>query len=273
MKVSRVAGALGAEVTGIDVSASLADGSLGVIRDLLNEHEVLFFRDQCIAPSEQRDMARLFGPLQTHPAYGTVDGLPEVMLLESTEAKPSKIEIWHSDMTFRQHPPSVTVLKGVTIPPVGGDTLFASMTAAYDGLSAGMKAYLEPLVAVHDFSQGFKESLSEPGGRERLAEALSDNPPVRHKVIQTHPETGKSVIFVNALFTSHIEDISPLESSGVLNFLYQHCVLPEYTCRFKWAVDSLVLWDNRSTQHKPINDFLPASRALHRVVSEGDLPY
>ena len=273
MKVSRVAGALGAEVTDIDVSASLADGSIGVIRDLLNEHEVLFFRDQCIAPSEQRDMARLFGPLQTHPAYGTVDGLPEVMLLESTEAKPSKIEVWHSDMTFRQHPPSVTVLKGVTIPAVGGDTLFASMTSAYDGLSAGMKAYLEPLVAVHDFSQGFKESLAEPGARERLAGALADNPPVRHKVIQTHPETGKKVIFVNALFTSHIEGVSPLESSEVLKFLYQHCVLPEYTCRFNWAVDSLVLWDNRSTQHKPVNDFLPASRALHRVVSEGDLPY
>jgi taurine dioxygenase len=156
---------------------------------------------------------------------------------------------------------------------VGGDTLFASMTSAYDGLSAGMKAYLEPLIAVHDFSQGFKESLAEPGGRERLAGALADNPPVRHRVIQTHPETGKKVIFVNALFTSHIEGVSPLESSEVLKFLYQHCVLPEYTCRFNWAVDSLVLWDNRSTQHKPVNDFLPASRALHRVVSEGDLPY
>ena len=239
MKVSRVAGALGAEVTDIDVSASLEDGSIEVIRDLLNEHEVLFFRDQRIVPTEHRDMARPFGPLQTHPAYGTVDGLPEVMLLESNEAKPSKIEVWHSDMTFRQHPPSVTVLKGVTIPPVGGDTLFASMTSAYDGLSAGMKAYLEPLVAIHDFSQGFKESLAEPGGRERLAGALADNPPVRHKIIQTHPETGKKVIFVNALFTSHIEGVSPLESSEVLKFLYQHCVLPEYTFRFNWAVDSL----------------------------------
>ena len=273
MKISRVTGALGAEVTDIDISASLADGSIGVIRDLLNEHEVLFFRDQCIVPGEQRDIARLFGPLQTHPAYGAVDGLPEVMLLESTEAKPSKIEVWHSDMTFRQHPPSVTVLRGVTIPAVGGDTLFASMTSAYDGLSAGMKAYLEPLVAVHDFSQGFKESLAEPGGRERLAGVLKDNPPVRHNVIQTHPETGKKVIFVNALFTSHIEGVSPSESSEVLRFLYQHCVMPKYTCRFNWTVNSVVLWDNRSTQHKPINDFLPASRLLHRVVSEGDLPY
>ena len=273
MKLSRVAGALGAEVTNFDVGAALANGEGSCIRDWLNEHEVLFFRDQRLKPIEQRDVAALFGPLQTHPAYGTVDNLPEVMLLESTPENPSKIEVWHSDMTFRQHPPSVTVLKGVTIPQVGGDTLFASMTSAYDGLSDGMKRYLEPLVAVHDFSQGFKESLAEPGGRERLTGALTNNPPVRHKVIQTHPETGKKVIFVNALFTSHIEGVSALESSEVLGFLYQHAVLPEYTCRFSWAVDSLVLWDNRSTQHKPVNDFLPAHRALHRVVSEGDLPY
>ena len=131
MKLSRVAGALGAEVTDFDVSAALAKGEGQCIRDLLNEHEVLFFRSQQLKPSEQRDVAALFGPLQTHPAYGTVDNIPEVMLLESTPENPSKIEVWHSDMTFRQHPPSVTVLKGITIPKVGGDTLFASMTAAY----------------------------------------------------------------------------------------------------------------------------------------------
>ena len=273
MKVSRVSGALGGSVSQLDVSSALADGSISAIRELLNEHEVLFLRDQTLSPAEQRDLARLFGPLQTHPAYGTVDNIPEVMLLESTPENPSKIEVWHSDMTFRQHPPSVTVLRGITIPEVGGDTLFASMTSAYDSLSEGMKRYLEPLVAVHDFSRGFKESLAEPGGRERLETALAENPPVRHRVIQTHPETGKKVIFVNALFTTHIEGLSPLESSEVLSFLYQHCVLPEHTCRFHWEENSLVLWDNRSTQHKPVNDFLPARRALHRAVSEGDQPY
>lgn len=273
MKISRVSGALGAEVAEVDVRSLLAGDAGQSLRDLLNEHEVLFFRNQDMSPSTQRDIAATFGPLQTHPAYGVVDGIPEVMLLESKPDKPSKIEVWHSDMTFRQHPPAVTVLKGVTIPDVGGDTLFASMTAAYNGLSQGMKTYLEPLVAVHDFSQGFKESLAEPGGRERLSAALADNPPVRHKVIQTHPETGKSVIYVNALFTSHIEGLPPLESSELLGFLYRHCVLPEYTCRFNWAVNSLVLWDNRSTLHKPVNDFFPAHRALHRVVSEGDHPY
>ena len=125
----------------------------------------------------------------------------------------------------------------------------------------------------HDFSHGFRESLAEPGGRERLADAMAANPPVRHPVVQTHPETGKKVLFVNALFTTHIEGLPPLESAEVLQFLWRHASLPEFTCRFSWAPDSLVLWDNRSTQHKPVNDFFPATRRLHRVVSEGDQPY
>jgi len=273
MNVKRVAGAIGAELQAINLADGI-DGELAAtLRALLNEHEVLFLRDQAISAADQKALAEVFGPLQTHPAYGTVEGLPEVMILESTRENPSKIEVWHSDMTFRQHPPSVTVLRGITIPEVGGDTLFASMTAAYEGLSPGMQSYLEGLTAVHDFSHGFRESLAEPGGRERLADAVAANPPVRHPVVQTHPETGKKVLFVNALFTTHIEGLPPLESAEVLQFLWRHASLPEFTCRFSWAPDSLVLWDNRSTQHKPVNDFFPAIRRLHRVVSEGDQPY
>lgn len=273
MNVKRVAGAIGAELQAINLADGI-DGELAAtLRALLNEHEVLFLRDQAISAADQKALAEVFGPLQTHPAYGTVEGFPEVMILESTRDNPSKIEVWHSDMTFRQHPPSVTVLRGITIPEVGGDTLFASMTAAYEGLSSGMQSYLEGLTAVHDFSHGFRESLAEPGGRERLADAVAANPPVRHPVVQTHPETGKKVLFVNALFTTHIDGLPPLESAEVLQFLWRHASLPEFTCRFSWAPDSLVLWDNRSTQHKPVNDFFPATRRLHRVVSEGDQPY
>ncbi|MFL2502014.1 MAG: TauD/TfdA dioxygenase family protein [Luminiphilus sp.] len=273
MNVKRVAGAIGAELQAINLVDGI-DGELAAtLRRLLNKHEVLFLRDQAISAADQKALAEVFGPLQTHPAYGTVEGFPEVMILESTRENPSKIEVWHSDMTFRQHPPSVTVLRGITIPEVGGDTLFASMTAAYEGLSSGMQGYLEGLTAVHDFSHGFRESLSEPGGRERLADAVAANPPVRHPVVQTHPETGKKVLFVNALFTTHIEGLPSLESAEVLQFLWRHASLPEFTCRFSWAPDSLVLWDNRSTQHKPVNDFFPATRRLHRVVSEGDQPY
>ena len=272
MMVKRVAGALGAELQAVNLGDGFDAELAGTLRALLNKHEVLFLRDQNIEPAAQKALAAIFGPLQTHPAYNTVEGLPEVMILESTPENPSKIEVWHSDMTFRQHPPSVTVLRGITIPEVGGDTLFASMTAAYDALSSAMQRYLDGLVAVHDFSHGFKESLAEPGGRERLADALTANPPVRHPVVQTHPETGKKVLFVNALFTTHIEGLPPLESAEVLQFLWRHASLPEFTCRFNWAPNSMVLWDNRSTQHKPVNDFFPATRRLHRVVSEGDQP-
>ena len=273
MIVKRVAGAIGAELQAINLGDGIDAELAETLRELLNEHEVLFLRDQSIEPADQKALAEIFGPLQTHPAYHTVEGLPEVMILESTKENPSKIEMWHSDMTFRQHPPSVTVLRGITIPEVGGDTLFASMTAAYEGLTSGMQRYLNDLVAVHDFSHGFKESLAEPGGRERLADAVAKNPPVRHPVVQTHPETGRKVLFVNSLFTTHIEGLPPLESAEVLQFLWRHASLPEFTCRFSWQPNSMVLWDNRSTQHKPVNDFFPATRRLHRVVSEGDQPY
>ncbi len=273
MEARRLAGALGAEITGVDLTVPLDGDRRRRLQALLLEHQVIFFRDQDLGPAALRDLARTFGPLQTHPAYGTVEGMPEVMVLESTADRPSKIEVWHSDMTFRQHPPTATVLRSVVVPPVGGDTLFASMTAAFRGLSSGMQRYLEDLVAVHDFRQGFRESLAEPGGAERLADALRDYPPVRHPVVQRHPETDEPVLFVNGLFTTHIEDLPPLESDAVLRFLVRHAVSPEYTCRFHWRPHSVAIWDNRSTQHKPVNDFFPATRRLHRVVSEGDRPY
>jgi taurine dioxygenase len=176
-------------------------------------------------------------------------------------------------MTFRQHPPMGTVLRSVIVPERGGDTLWSSMTAAYDGLSFQMQQFLEGLTAVHDFAWGFKESLAEPGGQERLADAVAANPPVRHPVIHTHPETGKKVIFVNSLFTTHIEGLRKIESDAILALLFDHITTAEYTCRFQWRPNSIAIWDNRSTQHKPINDYFPAHRRLERITIDGDRPY
>jgi taurine dioxygenase len=273
MKIKRLAGALGAEISGIDLTSDVATRDYKAIRSLLVEHEVIFFRDQNVTPAQQYALASSFGPLQSHPAYDTLPGFPEITVLESTADKPSKIECWHSDMTFRLHPPIGTVLRSKVIPEAGGDTCFASMTAAYDGLSPQMQAFLSDLDAVHDFSYGFKESLAEKGGRERLAQAVTDNPPVVHPVIRTHPESGKKVIFVNALFTTHIVGLPAGESRAILEFLYQHCVAAEYTCRLSWDVDCIAIWDNRSTQHKPINYYFPAHRSLQRIVIDGDRPY
>ena len=273
LEIKPVAGALGAEIHGLDLCQTLDDESRRCLRDLLNEHEVIFFRDQDISPARQKELALALGPLQTHPAYATVEGYPEITILESTADKPTRIEAWHSDMTFRQHPPMATVLRSVIVPPRGGDTLWSSMTAAYDALSAPLQGFLEGLIAVHDFAHGFKESLVEPGGRERFTTAIATYPPVRHPVIRTHPETGRKVIFVNSLFTTHIEGLSPAESDSLLQFLFRHITTAEYTCRFQWQPHSVAIWDNRSTQHKPINDYFPAHRRLLRITIDGDKPY
>ena len=271
--VNPLASALGAELHGVDLTTDLTPEVFAEVRRLLVEHEVIFFRDQDISPKQHRALAASFGPLQTHPAYETVEGIPEITILESTAENPTKIEAWHTDMTFRQHPPLGCVLRSKIVPPKGGDTMWASMTAAYDALSKPMQDFLSGLTAEHDFSWGFKESLAEPGGRERLAQAVADNPPVIHPVIRTHPESGKKVIFVNSLFTTRILELSREESQAVLDFLYAHVTTPEFSCRFNWAPNSIAIWDNRSTQHKPINDYFPAHRMLHRVVIDGDKPY
>ncbi|MGB1245626.1 MAG: taurine dioxygenase [Porticoccaceae bacterium] len=273
MKVKPIAGALGAEISGIDLTADIRAEDYQEIRALLVEHEVIFFRNQDVSPAQQHALASSFGPLQTHPAYATVEGFPEITILESTAEKPSKIECWHSDMTFRQHPPMGTVLRSRVIPEKGGDTLWSSMTSAYDGLSSQMQAFLGGLSAVHDFCYGFKESLAEQGGSERLAQAVADNPPVTHPLIRTHPESGKKVIFVNPLFTTHIVGLPADESRAILQFLYQHNTTAEFTCRFSWEANCIAIWDNRSTQHKPVNDYFPAYRCLERIVIDGDRPY
>ena len=265
--------ALGAEVTGIDLTQDISPDLYQALRQALVEHQVLFFRDQNIEPQHQRALAQLFGPLQTHPAYGTVPGLPEVSILESTADNPSKIEKWHTDMTFRAHPPMGTMLRSRIIPECGGDTLWASMSAAYDALSPPLQEFLQSLTAVHDFRHGFRESLAEPGGETRLAKAVAENPPVNHPVIRTHPESGKRLIFVNELFTTHIRELTPAESQHILALLFQHIHAPEFCCRFRWSTNAIALWDNRSTQHKPVNDYFPAHRSMERVTIDGDMPY
>ena len=271
--VKPLAAALGVELSGVDFASELTQEVFREVRRLLVKHQVIFFRDQDISPQQHHDLAASFGPLQTHPAYGTVDGFPEITILESTAENPSKIEAWHTDMTFRQHPPMGAVLRSKVIPEQGGDTLWASMTAAYDALSAQMKEFLSGLTAEHDFSWGFKESLAEPGGRARLAQAVANNPPVVHPVIRTHPESAKKVLFVNSLFTTRILELEKQESAALLEFLYEHVTTPEFSCRFNWEPNTIAIWDNRSTQHKPINDYFPAHRMLHRIVIDGDMPY
>ncbi len=267
------AGALGAEVFGINLCEEPDAATIRVIEEALFEYEVLFFRDQPMTPAQHARLADCFGQPQLHEAYEHITGYPQLTILENDRDRPSKIEMWHTDMTFRACPPIGSILHGIEIPARGGDTLFASMSAAYEGLSSRMQNFLGELTAVHDFSYGFKESLAEPGGRERLAGMLASNPPVLHPVVRTHPRSGKKGLFVNSLFTVSIKDMKARESDALLRFLFDHMVTPEFTCRFRWAPYSVAFWDNRITQHKPVNDYWPQTRRMQRItIDDGIRP-
>ncbi|MCZ6502324.1 MAG: taurine dioxygenase [Gammaproteobacteria bacterium] len=267
-------GSIGAEVEGINLCHQLDESQCDELKKALLEHQVLFFRDQPLKPENHADMANLFGQPQMHEAYPHIEGYPQLTILENDKANPPKIEMWHTDMTFRPCPPLGSILHGVIVPAKGGDTMFASMSAAFEGLSDKMQSFLSGLTAIHDFCFGFKESLEEPGGRERLAEMVVANPPVEHPVVRTHPVSGKKGLYVNSLFTARILGMKEKESRALLDFLFEHMAIPEYTCRFDWKPDSVAMWDNRITQHKPINDYWPQHRRMQRItIDDGEKPF
>ena len=272
-KIIKEDSALGATIDEIDLREPLKTKEIDFIKQSLAEHEVIFFRDQDISPAQHKAFALNFGQLQSHPVYPTVEGFPEITILENDKDNPSKIEEWHSDMTFRKIPPLGSILLGKIIPK-GGDTLFASLSAAFSGLPNEIKNSLENMQAIHSFEYGFKESLEEPYGRERLKQALIDNPPVEHPVIRTHPITRKKIIYVNSLFTSNIKDLNAEESRVLLSFLCEHIRKEEYQYRFRWKTNSIAFWDNRSVIHKPDNDYWPQLRRMERItIDDTESPY
>ena len=257
--------ALGATITGLDLGAPLRDEDATALQQALAEHQVIFFRDQDISHHHHRALGLRFGSLMQHPAYPTVAGYPEIMVLDNDRENPSKIDEWHVDMSFTATPPLGSILVGRIMPASGGDTLFASLAAAYDDLSAAMKETLGALTATHSLEHGFRQSLAEPGGRERLQEAIDRNPPVVHPLVRTHPVTGRKLIFYSATFTEKINELSPPDSEELLAWLASHVVQDKYVYRFKWGQKSIAFWDNRAVIHKPVNDYWPARRRMERV--------
>ena len=269
MKVEKSNLALGAEISDFDLSRNLSDDEISNFINVLSENEVVFIRDQNISHEDHKRLATYFGSLQTHPAYPTVEGFPEITILENDRENPSKIEEWHTDMTFKANPPLGSILIGRIIPETGGDTLFSSLSAAFSDLDKGMQGQLQNLNAIHSFEHGFKESLAEEGGRERLTEALKENPPISHPMVKIHPVTNKKILYVNRLFTSHIEGMDSTESNELLDFLFDHIQKDKFVCRFNWEPNSIAFWDNRSVLHKPVNDYWPQLRRMERITIEG----
>ncbi len=260
IRVARVAAALGAEVSGIDLKRALDDQTVSEIERAFLEFQVLFFREQHLTVEQHKAFARCFGPLHIHPLRKERDGEghPEVLVQRTGVQRPYLPSEWHSDVTFQQTPPKAGILRAVEIPPVGGDTLWSSMYAAHDALSESMRGALAGLEAIHDFIRvdAFTQQQQREHARDRGA---------THPIIRTHPETGRKFIFVNRVFTKRVKGMHEAESRALLEFLYQHVASPDFTCRFRWSAGSIVMWDQRCTMHRVVADNVLAPRHVERV--------
>ena len=270
LQVTPLGAALGAEVSGIDLSKPLERERCEQLQAAWLRHQVLFFRDQDIDIEQHKEFARNFGELHVHPVLQQMadQGHPEVVVLESDEQRPFVADGWHSDVTFEREPPLGSILHGVTVPDVGGDTLWASMYSAYEALSDAMQRLLSGLSAWHS-GEFFQRVADNDSKRSELAK----NEKTVHPVIRTHPETGRKVLFVNSAFTRSIEGMKPAESQALLGFLYRHIESPEFSCRFRWRSHSIAMWDNRCTQHRVVSDNLSAHRRMQRLTLKGDAPF
>jgi len=263
---------IGAEVGDLDLKRPLDAGTIEGLRAALRDWKVLFFRDQDITVDQHLDFARAFGQLEVHPFAPSKEGYPEVLRINHSRGDRGRENVWHSDVTWREIPSLGSVLRCLECPPVGGDTLFADMYAAYDGLSDAVKARIEGRTAVHDFAH-FRNSLRKEGKSEAEIDAFNRAYPMaEHPVVRTHPETGRKAIYVNAAFTQRIVGLEAEESAALLAHLYAQAAIPEYQCRFRWEANSIAFWDNRSSQHYAVSDYWPAVRRMERVTIIGDRP-
>lgn len=268
LNIRRVAGALGAEISGVDLSGALSDQTVAAIRAALVEHQVIFFRDQDLTPAQQVAFGVRFGPLNIHPYVTGMAGQPEVM--EIIKEPSDRINFgggWHSDMSFLETPAIGSILYAVELPEYGGDTLFASQAAAFDALSPGLQKTLEGLNAVHSASREYSAqgASAQKRGAMQVAEADGYVGEYVHPMVLVHPETGRKALYVNPAFTLKIEGWKTSESKALLDYLFNHCRYEGFTCRFAWAKGSVAFWDNRSVWHFALNDYPGQRRHMRRV--------
>jgi taurine dioxygenase len=270
---SRLSPTIGAELSDIDLRETLSDEVVRELRNLLVRYKVLFFRDQDLTTEQHLAFAARFGALEQHPFAPQKPGYPEVLAITHDADSPGRENAWHSDVTWRLDPSLGSVLRNTECPEIGGDTLFADMEAAYDGLPAAVKERVDGLVAMHDF-EAFRRGMRRKGASEEtIAEFNAKFPDAYHPVIRTHPESGRRSIYVNIAFTKHIVGMDEAESRELLDLLFRTAHTPEYQCRFRWQKNSIAFWDNRASQHYAVSDYWPNVRCAERVTIVGDKPF
>jgi taurine dioxygenase len=273
IQVNPVTPFLGAEIGGVDLSQPLSAAAFEEIERAFVEFGVIFFRGQQLTPEQHIAFAERFGRIDINRFFRAVDGYPQIAEVRKEANQKSNIGgSWHTDHSYDQIPAKGSMLYAREVPPVGGDTLFSSMYAAFEALSPGLQKTLEGLKALHSSRHAFGSSakrLAESDLKGRIGNPELATQDAIHPVVITHPESGRKALYVNGNFTLRIEGWSDQESEALLSYLYRHAVRPEFTARFRWQAGSLAFWDNRSTWHLALNDYAGHRRLLHRITIEG----
>ena len=273
IEVRRIAGALGAEVHGVDLAQPLDAITIAEIRRAFLDNLAIFFRGQELTLAQYMDFARTLGSPVEYPFVKGMPGFPHVIEVKKLEHEKSNFGgIWHSDTAYLDEPPMGSMLLAREVPPYGGDTLFANQYLAYETLSDAMKALLQKLKGVNtsakaDVSKTREDRIKSDGRDEAKKDYAAEHP-----VVRTHPETGRKALYINVAHTARFAGMTEEESAPLLGFLFQHQVRPEFTCRFSWQPGSIAFWDNRCAQHNPVNDYHGFRRVMHRITLAGERP-
>ena len=268
IQLDKLTPVIGAEISGVNLGGPISNRQMDEIHRALAENLVIFFRDQHMSQEQHLDFGRQFGPLHLHPAAPSEPGHPELMIIKAdANSVRANGEGWHSDVSCDEEPPLGSILYIKECPPAGGDTLFASMYAAYEALSDRMKTYLAGLTAIHDGEHVYRGMFANDGVADKAR-----YPRAEHPVIRTHPVTGRKALYVNKGFTTRILGIPVDESEGILRYLYEHMENPLFQCRFRWQANSVAFWDNRCAQHRAMWDYWPHRRYGNRVTVKGERP-
>lgn len=273
MKIEQVAGAIGAEISGLDLRQPLSDGNTAQLRAALLQHKVIFLPGQPLTSTEFIGFARRFGQPVEYPFVKGLEGFSEIIEVKKLEHERVNFGgVWHSDTTYLEVPPMATMLLSREVPPYGGDTMFANQVAAYEALSDTMKRLLHGLQGISSSAKAdvskTREDRIRSDGNERAAREYV----AHHPIVRTHPETGEKALYVNVAHTVGIEGLTDAESASLLNFLFEHQVKAEFVCRWRWQPNCIAFWDNRAAMHYPVNDYHGFRRVMHRITLAGTRP-
>jgi len=273
MKIRKIAGALGAELSDIDLAPGLTAAQAAAVRQALLDHQVIFIKNQKLTPAQYLAFAQAMGEPIEYPFVRGLEGYPTIIEIKKLEHETLNFGgIWHSDTTYLEEPPMGSMLLSREIPPYGGDTMFANQYLAYESLSDTMRGLLDGLVGISSSAQADVSKTREDRVRTDGREAAPKEYVAEHPVVRTHPETGRKALYVNVAHTVGIKGMHREESAPLLQFLFNHQVKPEFTCRFVWQPDTIAFWDNRCTQHNPVNDYHGHRRVMHRITLKGERP-